>query len=63
MPDTVNALDLLAGLIARAGKAGADAADAMLIESAGLSATRRLGKLEKVERAEGCDLGLRVFVG
>jgi PmbA protein len=63
MPDTVNAPDLLANLIARARKAGADAADAMLVESAGLSATRRLGKLEKVERAEGCDLGLRVFVG
>ena len=56
-------LDLLDDLLARARKAGADAADAMLVESAGLSATRRLGKLEKIERAEGSDLGLRVFVG
>jgi PmbA protein len=56
-------LDLLDDLLARAKKAGADAADAMLVESAGLSATRRLGKLEKIERAEGSDLGLRVFVG
>jgi PmbA protein len=63
MPDSVAAPDLLADLIARARKAGADAADAMLVESAGLSATRRLGKLEKIERAEGLDLGLRVFVG
>jgi len=59
----LDAPQLLADLIARARRAGADAADAMLVESAGLSATRRLGKLEKIERAEGCDLGLRVFVG
>src|SRR6476660_4807607 len=56
-------LDLLDDLLARAKKAGADAADAMLVESTGQSATRRLGKLEKIERAEGSDLGLRVFVG
>ncbi len=55
--------DLLDDLIARARKAGADAADALLVQSAGQSATRRLGKLEKIERAEGADLGLRVFVG
>jgi PmbA protein len=55
--------DLLADLLARARRAGADAADALLVESAGTSVTRRLGKLEKVERAEGSDLGLRVFVG
>ena len=59
----VEPVDLLADLIARARKAGADAADAMLVESAGQSATWRLGKLEKVEREEGTDLGLRVFVG
>ena len=63
MPASIDALDLLADLVARARTAGADAADAMLVESAGLSATRRLGKLEKVERAEGLDLGLRVFIG
>jgi PmbA protein len=59
----VEPVDLLADLIARARKAGADAADAMLVESAGQSATWRLGKLEKVEREEGTDLGLRVFLG
>jgi PmbA protein len=63
MPAALNAPELLVELIDRARRAGADSADAMLVESAGLSATRRLGKLEKVERAEGCDLGLRVFVG
>jgi PmbA protein len=55
--------DLLDDLLQRAGKAGADAADAMLVESRGLAVTRRLGQLEKVERAESHDLGLRVFVG
>jgi PmbA protein len=55
--------DLLGDLLERARKAGADAADAMLVESGALAVTRRLGKLEKVERAESHDLGLRVFVG
>ncbi len=63
MTDADRNLDLLSNLLDRARKAGADAADAMLVESAGLSATRRLGNLEKIERAEGCDLGLRAFVG
>jgi PmbA protein len=63
MAESLAAPDLLADLIARARRAGADAADAMLVESAGLAATRRLGKLEKIERAEGTDLGLRVLIG
>jgi PmbA protein len=58
-----NALDLLAGLIRRARRAGADAADAVFVHSAALSHARRLGKLEKLERAESSDLGLRVFLG
>jgi PmbA protein len=56
-------LDLLQDLIARARRAGADAADAVLFESASLSHGRRLGKTEKLERSEGQDLGLRVFIG
>ena len=63
MTSSLQPLDLLGDLLARARKAGADAADALLVESAGASVTRRLGKLEKVERAEGHDLGLRVFGG
>jgi PmbA protein len=63
MTNPDNTLDFLSDLLARAGKAGADAADALLVESSGQSATWRLGKLENVERAERCDLGLRVFVG
>src|ERR1700720_250480 len=56
-------LDLLADLIARARSAGADAADAVLISGTSLSVARRLGKTEHVERSEGRDLGLRVFLG
>src|SRR5262245_40288613 len=63
MPDSSAHLDLLADLIARARRAGADAADAVLADGTSLSHARRLGKLEKLERAEGQDLGLRVFVG
>jgi PmbA protein len=58
-----NSLDLLADLIARARAAGADAADAVLISGTSLSVQRRLGETEHVERAEGRDLGLRVFLG
>ncbi|MCZ6522467.1 MAG: TldD/PmbA family protein [Alphaproteobacteria bacterium] len=57
------ALDLLHDLLGRAQRAGAEAADAVLFESASLSVSRRLGKLEVVERSESNDLGLRVFVG
>jgi PmbA protein len=58
--DTV---EFLSDLLTRAKTAGADAADALLVESSGQSATWRLGKLDNVERAESRDLGLRVFVG
>jgi PmbA protein len=56
-------LDLLADLIARARAAGADAADAVLVSGTSLSVQRRLGQTEHVERSEGRDLGLRVFLG
>src|SRR5207245_8354316 len=61
--DAGAALDLLHDLIARARRAGADAADAVLLEGTSLSHGRRLGKTEKLERSEGQDLGLRVFIG
>src|SRR5580704_11874620 len=57
------ALDLLQDLIGRARRAGADAADAVMFEGISLSHARRLGKTEKLERSEGQDLGLRVFIG
>jgi PmbA protein len=59
----MNHLDRLSDLIARARTAGADAADALLVAGTSLSVARRLGKTEHVERSEGQDLGLRVFVG
>jgi PmbA protein len=64
MPDTRDeTLDLLSGLIAKAKRAGADAADAVLFDSTSISISYRLGKVEHVERSEGGDLGLRVFIG
>src|SRR5580658_3474033 len=54
---------LLASLLDAAKRAGADAADALYVESISSSVSYRLGKLEDVERAESYDLGLRVFVG
>ena len=63
MANEVPGGDFLGGLLAKAKRAGADAADALLVESGGQSATWRLGKLEKVEREESRDLGLRVFIG
>ncbi len=56
-------LDLLDDLLKRARKAGAEAADAVFVQGASLSVAERLGKPEKLERAEGRDLGLRLFVG
>ena len=61
--DDDNNLNLLTDLIGRARRAGADAADALFVESAALEVRRRLGKAEKLERAEARDLGLRVFIG
>src|SRR3954468_22542633 len=61
--ETAAAIDLLQDLIAKARKAGADAADAVLVEGVSLSHARRLGKTEKLERSEGQDLGLRVLIG
>jgi len=55
--------EILDSLIGAARTAGADAADALLVESISASVSYRLGKLEDVERAESADLGLRVFVG
>lgn len=61
--DTAPDLSQLASLIDSARKAGADAADAILVKSTSLSAILRLDQTERVERSESADLGLRVFVG
>ncbi len=58
-----NKQDILDSLIRAARSAGADAADALLVESISSGVSYRLGKLEDVERSESSDLGLRVFIG
>lgn len=67
MPSATNeqaaALALLEDVIRKAKAAGADAADAVMFDSASLSLSQRLGKTEKLERSESGDLGLRVFIG
>src|SRR3546814_3397513 len=57
------ALDRAQMLCAAATKAGADATDALYYCSASTSVAMRLGALEDVERSEGQDIALRVFVG
>jgi PmbA protein len=63
LTETDDALNLLDDLVARAKRCGADAADAVLANGIALSVGQRMGKREKMERAEGNDMGLRVFVG
>ncbi|KZB66347.1 modulator protein [Thalassospira lucentensis] len=63
MPKTDMTLDRITDLLARAKKAGADDADAVYVEGTSLSVSQRLGKMEKLERSEGADLGLRVLIG
>ena len=46
-----------------AARARADAADAVVFDASSVSVSCRLGELEKLERSESNDLGLRVFVG
>ncbi|MBT5416089.1 MAG: TldD/PmbA family protein [Rhodospirillaceae bacterium] len=56
-------LDLLEDLVGRAKRAGADAADAVLIEGVHIAHHHRLGVVEKLERSEHREIGLRAFVG
>ena len=63
MADTYDQLSLLSDLIDSALKHGADAADAVVFDASSVSVSCRLGELEKLERSESNDLGLRVFVG
>ena len=57
------ARDRAQDLIARALKAGADAADAIYVADASTGVQVRLGALEDVQRSEGEEIGLRVFIG
>jgi PmbA protein len=58
-----SALTVLDDVVNRARKAGADAADAVMVDGRSVSVGWRLGALENLERSEGADLGLRVFIG
>ncbi len=54
----------LAGAMLDAAKtAGADAADALVVDGTSLSVDVLNGQLEQAERAEGIEIGLRVMVG
>ncbi|MEM8555258.1 MAG: TldD/PmbA family protein [Pseudomonadota bacterium] len=55
--------DLADALLSAAKSAGAESADALVTEGTSISIGLQNRKLEEVERAEGVDLGLRVFVG
>lgn len=63
MLTVAEALDRAQMLCDAASKAGADAADALYYCNAATSVSMRLGALEDVERSEGQDISLRVFVG
>lgn len=55
--------ELTKSLLRAAKTAGADSADAMAVRGTSVSVDVRNGQLEQAERAEGIDIGLRVFVG
>ncbi len=57
------ALERLDALIAKALRAGAEAADAVAFEGTSLSASQRLGEIEDIQRSEASEVGLRVFIG
>lgn len=56
-------LERAQSLVSAARKAGADAADVLVVRSQSLGVSWRLGKLEDIERSENTDLGLRVMIG
>lgn len=62
-PDQSRQQDLAQALLDAARKAGADAADALVLRNESLSIETREGALEHAERAEAEEYGLRVLVG
>ncbi|WP_353215972.1 TldD/PmbA family protein [Sandarakinorhabdus sp.] len=58
-----DALIRLDAALAAARTAGADSADAMYVGDGATSVSVRLGKLEDIGRAEGEEIGIRVFIG
>ena len=57
-----DALDRLTEVLRLARAKGADAADGAIADGGSVSIAVRKGALEKLERSEGAELGLRVFV-
>ena len=55
--------DIAQRVLQAAKRAGADAADTLIVDGASVSIEVRAGGLEHAERSEGTDLGLRVFKG
>src|SRR5215470_15512840 len=55
--------DIAERLVAAARRAGADAADAVVVRSMSLSVELRDGAVEESQRSESDDVGLRVLVG
>ena len=60
---TDDLLNLAEDILSRAKKLGADACDALAIDSQGTDIEMREGEIEKLERTESRGLGLRVFIG
>lgn len=60
---TPNMRDLADSIIREALKAGADQADAVIVDSVSISCGTRLGKQETLERSEAAAVGLRVWKG
>ena len=63
MTDAPSLEPLAHALLSAARKAGAEAADAMVVGSTSLSIDTRAGALEQAERSEGTEIGLRVLIG
>lgn len=61
--DTRPLQDQAARLVEAARRAGADAADAVVVRGMSLSVSVRDGRVEESDRSEGDDFSLRVFVG
>lgn len=60
---TLPLADLTQAMLSAARAAGAQAADAVAIRSTSVSIDVRGARLDEAQRAEGIDLGLRVFLG
>lgn len=55
--------DILSESLEYGKKSGADNMDLLLVEATAIQYSQRMGKLEKLERAEAMDLGVRLFKG